>query len=57
MPVTPFTTTFEIVLCQPVCSSIFARMPSARAVAQVMSSALVAVFQFTKSGQIVISSR
>jgi hypothetical protein len=57
MPVTPFTPTFDRVLCQPVSWSILARRPSARAVAQAVSVAFAVVSHARKSGQITISSR
>lgn len=56
-PVTPLTPTLDRVLCQPICSSILARRPSARATAEAGAEALASGSQLTKSGQIVISSR
>ncbi|MNN72571.1 hypothetical protein D3C81_1886230 [compost metagenome] len=56
-PVTPFTPTFDRVLCQPVVWSILARSPSARAVAQAFVVAFAVVSHARKSGKMTISSR
>ncbi|CAJ3939560.1 Uncharacterised protein [Burkholderia pseudomallei] len=57
MPDTPFTTTFEIVLCQPMSLSIFARKPAAIAGAGMTAVEFVVSSQPSQSGQITMISR